>query len=1032
MPIDYEAIDKEIIDDTENTIKRVTSSLLADLYSNPTHFVYELLQNAEDAKATKVKFRLYQDRLELEHDGQLFNEDDVLSICKLLDSTKSEDLTKIGKFGIGFKSVYAHTKSPKIYSGDAHFAIVNYRHPCPISPPPRSPDLGTLFVFPFDHDEKTPDESFNEISKRLRELGANTLLFLKHIESIEYNIDKEVTGTYLRQTDPVEGTDFVFYITVTGQRNSHDEYDEEERWLVFEKDVTHLADSIPEGKRLTVEIAFQYSDDDSQDTPKFQPPPKSNLIVYFPTEKETHLGFLIQGPYRTTPARDNVKSTEFNQALSEQTGELVVEALRWLQKRNWLTVKILMTMPLQFQRVPPLFEPVYYKVLSAIKDEDLIPAYGGGYVSGKNAKLAGSRELRNLLDNARLRQFCNTDDQLCWASDEITENRTPITRQYLREQVGIEEIDAEKFAGRVGKDFLSCQSDEWMREFYEFASGFGKYSPITRSLKNKPIIRLEDDNHVAPFDRYSDIPNVYLPIERKSQFRTVKTEVCSDKAMEFLRNLGLKKPDIIDEVRKLILPKYNRGEVDSADPEHWQHVETIVKALRIVLRRYEWDSERKELIQDLESTPFLLVPNAEGVEEFCCPEEMIYFRSPELEMYFEGNPDVWFLSSGYETYVDDFKQIGVADQVRVFCKEPDKWGHIRLYRRDDGYDEGLPYHQRGKHGFDPGCSIEGLIFALVVYPNLERAKFIWNHLLIPYQHCIVGTVEYSSRQDFLSSAKKHGRKEQVSKMGELVRETAWLPNEHSKFVVPKTITLDELPDGFSKDKQLAAKLGMKVSYEAIVAELQGRDDIPEELKQDFKLTLELKQECPELLDPEERNRYMRWKEAVAKQPTNSDNSVPGRVDSPGDLRGTVNVPHSGSRTDRQSGETHINNGSQLERHDIEKAAMDAVMQKEKDLGNAPRDVSNSRGLGYDIESHTPEGGSRFIEVKGHSSDDGSVTLTRNEMHCALNNPEQFILALVKVADGCHEPPRYLSGNSWLESVTFSNLRRLLELCQDPS
>ncbi len=1020
MPIDYEAIDKEIIDDTENTIKRVTSSLLADLYSNPTHFVYELLQNAEDAKATKVKFRLYRDRLELEHDGQLFNEDDVLSICKLLDSTKSEDLTKIGKFGIGFKSVYAHTKSPKIYSGDAHFAIVNYRHPCPISPPPRSPDLGTLFVFPFDHDEKTPDESFNEISKRLRELGANTLLFLKHIESIEYNIDKEVTGTYLRQTDPVEGTDFVFYITVTGQRNSHDEYDEEERWLVFEKDVTHLADSIPEGKRLTVEIAFQYSDDDSQDTPKFQPPPKSNLIVYFPTEKETHLGFLIQGPYRTTPARDNVKSTEFNQALSEQTGELVVEALRWLQKRNWLTVKILMTMPLQFQRVPPLFKPVYYKVLSAIKDEDLIPAYGGGYVSGKNAKLAGSRELRNLLDNARLRQFCNTEDQLCWASDEITLNRTPLSRQYLREQVGVEEIDAEKFAGRVGKDFLSCQSDDWMREFYEFASGFGKYSPITRSLKNKPIIRLQKGNYVIPFAGY-DKPNAYLPIERESRFPTVKREVCSDKSLTFLRNLGLKKPDIVDEVRKLILSKY--GQSNEIDGEkHKQDIAVIVKALNEVPRDKE-----DELIRDLKQTSFLLATNAEGVEEFHRPTE-IYFRSPELEMYFEENPAAWFLASRYKDYAKDFKKIGVATQVRVKPKTPSGDGHVPLSPQYNPY-----VYRRGKIGFDPGCSIDGLEFALS-HPNIERTEYIWEDLLRPRQHCIIGTIEYSSRQDFSPSAKIYYTEEQLSLMGRLVREKPWLPDKdkHGKFVVPKEITLDELPDDFSKDKQLAAKLGMKVSYEAIVAELQGREDIPEELKQDFKLTLELKQECPELLDPEERNRYMRWKEAVAKQTTNSDNSVPGRVDSPGDLRGTVNVPHSGSRTDRQSGETHINNGSQLERHDIEKAAMDAVMQKEKDLGNAPRDVSNSRGLGYDIESHTPEGGSRFIEVKGHSSDDGSVTLTRNEMHCALNNPEQFILALVKVADGCHEPPRYLSGNSWLESVTFSNLRRLLELCQDPS
>jgi len=1022
MPSDYKKIREENIKKYGTEINVFGPTLLANLYSDPTHFIYELLQNAEDAGATEVKFRLYKDRidkdrLELEHNGQAFDEADVRGICGLVAGTKKGDLTKIGKFGIGFKSVYAHTQSPEIHSEDEHFAIDNYVQPYSICP--RSSVLGTLFVFPFNHEEKDPDESFDEISKRLKELGASTLLFLKHIESIEYNIDKEVTGTYLRQTDPVKGTDFVSDITVIGQRNLHDE---EERWLVFEKDVTHLADSIPEDKRLTVEIAFQYSDDDSQDAPKFQHLPQSNMVVYFPTEKETHLGFLIQGPYQTTPARDNVKSTEFNKALSEQTGDLVVEALRWLQKRNWLTVKILMTMPLQFQRVPPLFEPVYYKVLSAIKDEDLIPAYGGGYVSGKNAKLAGSRELRNLLDNARLRQFCNTDDQLRWISDEIPD-QTLILRQYLREQVGIEEIDAEKFARRIDKDFLSRQSDDnWVCEFYEFASG---RRGIHYILKNKPIIRLQDGNHVAPFDRYSDKPNAYLPTEHGSQFPTVKTEVCnsSDKAMEFLRNLGLKKPDIIDEARELILPEYKRGEVGRADidtkTKHWEYTRTIVEALRKALRLDEWDKKRTGFIDTLKKIPFLLATNAEGVKEFCCPEEMIYFRSPELEMYFKGNPDVWFLASGYEDYAGDFKEIGVTSQVQVWRTEPNWDGHVRLIRSHG-------YHARGRNGFDPMCSIDGLEFALND-PNTERAKFIWEDLLNSYQHYIDGTVEYSSRQDYSTI---YRTEKQVSKMGELVREIAWLPNKHGEFVVPRKITLDELPDDFSRNAQLADKLEMQNSVQAILEEALDKANVSEREKQQFNQALELVQRYPKLLDnPERLDELMR--EAATEQ-TNEDNSVLGRVDSPGDIRGTVNVPHSGSRTDRQSGETHINNGSQLERHDIEKAAMDAVMQKEKDLGNAPRDVSNSRGLGYDIESHTPEGGSRFIEVKGHSSDDGSVTLTRNEMHCALNNPEQFILALVKVADGCPEPPRYLPGNSWMESVTFSSLRKLLELCQDPS
>jgi uncharacterized protein YicC (UPF0701 family) len=42
------------------------------------------------------------------------------------------------------------------------------------------------------------------------------------------------------------------------------------------------------------------------------------LVVYFPTEKKTELGFLIQGPFKTTKARDNIaQDSEANRQMIE-------------------------------------------------------------------------------------------------------------------------------------------------------------------------------------------------------------------------------------------------------------------------------------------------------------------------------------------------------------------------------------------------------------------------------------------------------------------------------------------------------------------------------------------------------------------------------------------------------------------------------------------------------------------------------------------------------------------------------------------
>ncbi len=108
--------------------------LLGHLYSERTHFIFELIQNAEDAGARELLFELFEDRLEVRHDGRPFTEDDVRGVCGVGASSKSGDLTKIGTFGIGFKSVYAYTNSPRIHSSGEHFRIENYVRPFAAEP----------------------------------------------------------------------------------------------------------------------------------------------------------------------------------------------------------------------------------------------------------------------------------------------------------------------------------------------------------------------------------------------------------------------------------------------------------------------------------------------------------------------------------------------------------------------------------------------------------------------------------------------------------------------------------------------------------------------------------------------------------------------------------------------------------------------------------------------------------------------------------------------------------------------------------
>src|SRR5437667_5533951 len=116
MPSDYVKISAESEKRYGTDVSNYGSDF-ADRYTERTHFIFELLQNAEDALRWReeaepkhrlprsVKFLLFPDHIDVTHYGLPFNEDHVRAICSIKRGTKHHNVTDIGKFGIGFKSV---------------------------------------------------------------------------------------------------------------------------------------------------------------------------------------------------------------------------------------------------------------------------------------------------------------------------------------------------------------------------------------------------------------------------------------------------------------------------------------------------------------------------------------------------------------------------------------------------------------------------------------------------------------------------------------------------------------------------------------------------------------------------------------------------------------------------------------------------------------------------------------------------------------------------------------------------------------
>ncbi|XP_019850325.1 PREDICTED: sacsin-like [Amphimedon queenslandica] len=212
-------------------------------YKDDITIIKEMIQNADDAGATKVNI-LYDSRTYstqkllfkgmaeshgpalIVHNDSTFTKEDFENITKLAGATKANQPLKIGKFGVGFCSVYHITDVPSFVSGEWLYIFdptlkylkgvvhdqskpgkkIKYQQSRIFS---NCQDLvpyeglfgfksssnykGTMFRFPFrtsmsQISSKVYDEHIVEHMKRdLVDCGSKLLLFLQHMKHITFS-----------------------------------------------------------------------------------------------------------------------------------------------------------------------------------------------------------------------------------------------------------------------------------------------------------------------------------------------------------------------------------------------------------------------------------------------------------------------------------------------------------------------------------------------------------------------------------------------------------------------------------------------------------------------------------------------------------------------------------------------------------------------------------------------------------------------------------------------------------------------------
>ena len=626
MASDYAAI-REANKAEYGNVGRWGRDVLVNRYDSSAHFIFEILQNAEDALkrryrwkgSREVLFELTSTSLRVVHRGNPFTLKDVKGVCGVGETTK--DLTDIGRFGIGFKSVYSITERPEVHSGDENFAIDNFVFPTEVPPTNRAADQ-TEFVLPL----RTGDAELRPlVSDSLSKLGARTLLFLRQIEEIAWSVSGGASGLYLKGKAE-DADDGSRRVTLVGQR--HGEPVVDETWLVFSREARTEAGTLAG----FIEIAFLLREDTESKEWAIQRVEASPLNAFFPTVVTTHLGFLVQGPYRTTPSRDNVPPRDpWNIKLVQETAKLLLDSMGALKSQNLLDVAALQSLPIERSKYPDgsMFAPLFEAVRTALASHPFLPRADGGWTAAKNARLARTQELRELFDSKQLAALLGAPEDVHWLSGDITRDTASTLRNYLLYELGVNELTPEQVLPRFSRKFLEAQPDEWVLDLYEFLSG---QSALVRQgrFRNIPLVRLEDGTHVvADLDGQ---PQAFLPSTINTDFPTVLSSVCSTaKSLEFLKALGLTEPDAVDDVLRNITPKYKKETVEPDSNEYEADIERILNAFATQHR-----GQRDKLIAGLKEANFVMsVDTGDGGQYLSKPVD-VYLATERLKDLFAG------------------------------------------------------------------------------------------------------------------------------------------------------------------------------------------------------------------------------------------------------------------------------------------------------------------------------------------------------------------------------------------------------------
>ncbi len=505
----------ETISDLHRSIKALSDKL----YSTKTHFLLELIQNADDNSYPKgvepeLTFRLSSINLEgrtqeclcIQNNEIGFSEENLKALFQVGASSKKKKDGFIGEKGIGFKSVYSISDCPYIFSVGYQFKLpkecdmgngvsLGYIVPVWVEKTPEISMSNTNIILPIN----TDSISIDELSRELFQTSPELILFLKKLNKITIIQEEEVGTTRYVISRKFDSNREI--VTLDSEEWFDDclKSSESTSFLYKVKEV-EKPNNINIDERegvLSREICIAIPLDDDAYNGK--------LFAYLPVKDGTGFPILINADFILTSSRENVASNKWNDWLWNEIPSFFAEIIEDVMCDDSYSIE---QKQIIFSHIPtdaddPKFQKLIAPIYDMLKQTKCVLAYQSNNAEfPENCHLASSK-VKNILS---ILNWSPSEDSPVLVSDALD------TYSHILKKLCIPMISKSDVLDLFSQDFINGLSNQELIQFYMFLKN-EKYD----DLDNYSWVPVTAYNGKAKMAGAADDGPIYYPLESQNE-----------------------------------------------------------------------------------------------------------------------------------------------------------------------------------------------------------------------------------------------------------------------------------------------------------------------------------------------------------------------------------------------------------------------------------------------------------------------------------------------------------------------------------